>query len=416
MALWEGGVTLEADRSGEAARAARPKPTIDVSWASALIVDDVEENRDLLVRRLRRLGLTDTVQAANGREALARLDERNFDLLLLDIMMPEMNGYEVLDVLSADGRTHQLPVLVISALSEIEAVARCLEQGAEDFLFKPFNPTILRARVLASLEKKQLRDGARRELERKRAELNEARNLQLALAPPPSVRDAPLGRIAIEVVLEPAREVGGDLVDHFQIGERLQAVLVGDVSDKGAGAALVMARTHGQFRALAVRPDAEQLFADPSRAAGAVNEALAANNASCMFVTLFLGVLDVTTGELAYVRCGHVPPWIRRSDGRIDRLEAAAGLPLGVMEGAPYRSGRAILAAGETLLVVTDGITEGAAPDQSLFGEPRVGEWLQAVGDGASLAGLVAEVRAHEAGEPAADDVAAVLLKIGAGG
>ena len=405
-------MTLEGDRSAAAAAGRPPPRAVDVSWASALVVDDVEENRDLLVRRLRRLGVTDVGQAANGREALERLGERNYDLLLLDIMMPEMNGYEVLNVLSADGRTHDLPVLVISALSEIEAVARCLEQGAEDFIFKPFNPTILRARVLASLEKKQLRDAARRELQRKRAELNEARNLQLALAPGPAERQTPLGRLAIQSVLEPAREVGGDLVDHFEIGERLQVVLVGDVSDKGAGAALVMARAHGQFRALSARPDAEALFADPARAAAAVNQALSANNASCMFVTLFLASLDVTTGELAYVRCGHVPPWIRRADGLIERLPAAAGLPLGVMEGAAYRAGQARLGAGDVLLAVTDGVTEGAAPDKTLFGEEPVGEWLAGAGLSASLPDLVARVRAHEAGEPAADDVAAVLLTL----
>ncbi len=355
-------MTLEAERP----KAARAPAAIDVSWASALVVDDVEENRDLLVRRLRRLGVTDVGQAVNGREALERLAERAYDLVLLDIMMPEMNGYEVLDVLSADGRTHDLPVLVISALSEIEAVARCIEQGAEDFIFKPFNPTILRARVLACLEKKQLRDTARRELERKRAELNEARNLQLALAPGAVERDTALGRLEIHVVLEPAREVGGDLVDHFEVGERLQVVLVGDVSDKGAGAALVMARALGQFRALAARPDAEGLFADPARAAAAVNEALSVNNPGCMFVTLFLGALDVETGELAYVRCGHVPPWIRRADASLERLPAAAGLPLGVMQGAPYRAGKATLAPGDVLLAVTDGVTEGAAPDKSL--------------------------------------------------
>ncbi len=135
-----------------------------------------------------------------------------------------------------------------------------------------------------------------------------------------------------------------------------------------------------------------------------------------MFVTLFLGVLDVETGELTYVRCGHVPPWIRRADGRIERLEAAAGLPLGVMEGVTYRSGRASLAPGEVLLVVTDGVTEGAAPDKTLFGEDRVGVWLDAAGEAASLPALVALVRAHEAGEPASDDVAAVLLKIQARG
>ncbi len=383
----------------------------DVSWASALVVDDVEENRDLLVRRLKRLGLADIEQAADGREALDRMGERGFDLVLLDIMMPRMNGYEVLDELSRDGRTHVTPVVVISALSEVDAVARCLEKGAEDFLFKPFNPTILRARVLASLEKKQLRDLSRRELERKRAELGEARRLQIALTPPAADLPCPLGRLRIEALLEPAREVGGDLVDHFEAGA-LQVVLVGDVSDKGAGAALVMARTYAQFRALAARPDAEALFADPARAAGAVNAALARANASCMFVTLFLGALDVGTGELAYVRCGHVPPWLRRADGRVERLLAASGPPLGVMEAIAYRTGRARLGTGDALLVVTDGITEGAAPDGALFGDARTTAWLEAAGPAPALCGLVAQVRAHEAGRPASDDVAGVLLRI----
>ena len=401
-------MTVEPPISTET-RAAR---AVDVSWASALVVDDVEENRDLLVRRLSRLGLGDIEQAADGRQALDRLAERSFDLVLLDIMMPEVNGYEVLEALSRDGRIHQMPVVMISALSEIDAVARCLEQGAEDFLFKPFNPTILRARVLASLEKKQLRDGARRELERKRAELNEARNLQLALAPGPAERSAPVGRIRLAATLEPAREVGGDLVDHFDVGERLQVVLVGDVSDKGAGAALVMARTSAQFRALAARPDAERLFADPAEAAAAVNEVLARGNPSCMFVTLFLGTLDVETGALAYVRCGHVPPWIRRADGGVDRLAVAAGPPLGVMESVAYRTGRAALAAGDVLLVLTDGVTEGAAPDGELFGEARVGDWLQGAGANPSIDALVAQVRAHEAGEAASDDVAALLMTI----
>ena len=405
--------SLDASATVGSSRERRSAEAVDLSWASALVVDDVEENRDLLVRRLKRLGIADIVQAENGRVALERLGERAFDLVLLDIMMPEMNGYEVLDVLSAEGRTHDLPVLVISALNEIEAVAKCIEQGAEDFIFKPFNPTILRARVLASLEKKHLRDAARRELERKRAELNEARNLQLALAPPSVERIAPLGRIAIEAKLEPAREVGGDLVDHFEIGERLHVLLVGDVSDKGAGAALVMARTHGQFRALAARPDAEAVFADPARAAGEVNRALALGNSSCMFVTLFLGVLDVTTGELAYVRCGHVPPWIRRADGSVERLMVAAGLPLGVMENVSYRTGQSRLAAGDVLLSVTDGVTEGAARDGSLFGDDRAEAWLSKAAADDGLDALIAEVRAFEAGQPPADDVAAVLLRIG---
>src|SRR5665213_4561217 len=119
----------EAEATAALRRAQRLAETPDLSWASALVVDDVEENRDLLVRRLKRLGVGEIEQAVDGRQALNRLAERDFDLVLLDIMMPEVNGYEVLDALSLQGRIHDLPVLVISALSEIDAVARCLEQG-----------------------------------------------------------------------------------------------------------------------------------------------------------------------------------------------------------------------------------------------------------------------------------------------
>ena len=164
--------------------------------AAVLVVDDVPENRDLLVRRLKRLGINEVEQAANGIEALAAIERRNFDLVLLDIMMPEMDGFGVLERLKQNGRIHDLPVVVISALNEIEPVVRCVELGAEDFIFKPFNPTLLRARVLASLEKKALRDHTRDELRRKQMELNEARTLQLALVP---------ARCAIRFVAGPPR-------------------------------------------------------------------------------------------------------------------------------------------------------------------------------------------------------------------
>ena len=118
--------------------------------AAVLVVDDVPENRDLLVRRLKRLGINDVEQAANGIEALAAIERKNFDLVLLDIMMPELDGFGVLERLKQSGRINDLPVVVISALNEIEPVVRCVELGAEDFMFKPFNPTLLRARVMAS--------------------------------------------------------------------------------------------------------------------------------------------------------------------------------------------------------------------------------------------------------------------------
>ncbi|MBM1169456.1 adenylate/guanylate cyclase domain-containing protein [Microvirga arabica] len=123
-----------------------------------LVVDDNEDNRYTLTRRLQREGWMDLTTAENGREALDRIARERFDLVLLDIMMPEINGYEVLRHLKTDPSTRDIPVLMISALSEFESVVRCIELGAEDYLPKPFNPALLRARVGACLEKKRLHD------------------------------------------------------------------------------------------------------------------------------------------------------------------------------------------------------------------------------------------------------------------
>src|SRR5918993_2974833 len=123
-----------------------------------LVVDDNEDNRYTLTRRLQREGWSDLATADNGRDALDKIAQERFDLVLLDIMMPEINGYEVLKRLKTDPATRDIPVLMISALSEFESVVRCIELGADDYLPKPFNPALLRARVRACLEKKRLHD------------------------------------------------------------------------------------------------------------------------------------------------------------------------------------------------------------------------------------------------------------------
>ncbi len=134
-----------------------------------LIVEDNAANRDLLRRRLEKEGHR-VWEAENGVEAIEKLGAGQFDLLLLDVMMPEMDGFEVLARVKKDPRLEGLPVIMISALDEIQSVVRCIEMGAEDYLPKPFDPVLLRARVGASLEKKRLRDRERRKTE----ELEEA--------------------------------------------------------------------------------------------------------------------------------------------------------------------------------------------------------------------------------------------------
>jgi adenylate cyclase len=140
-----------------------------------LVVDDNRVNRLLLGRALEQLGHT-VVFAAHGREALELLRQRPVDLVLLDIEMPEMDGYQVLEALAADPRLRELPVVMMSSVEEVDSVARCIEMGAEDYLFKPVNPVLLRARVGASLEKKRLRD-RQRELFRKFATAEVAEEL-----------------------------------------------------------------------------------------------------------------------------------------------------------------------------------------------------------------------------------------------
>ena len=129
--------------------------------AAILVVDDNENNRYTLTRRLEREGYTNLTTANDGRQALEFLKSKKFDLMLLDIMMPEMDGYQVLEHLKADAELRHLPVIMISAVGEVESVVRCIELGAEDYLPKPFDATLLRARVGASLEKKALRDEVR---------------------------------------------------------------------------------------------------------------------------------------------------------------------------------------------------------------------------------------------------------------
>jgi two-component system, cell cycle response regulator len=123
-----------------------------------LVVDDNDDNRYTLTGRLAREGYTTVVTATNGREALDLLAGRRVDLVLLDVMMPELNGYEVLERLRGDEHLRHVPVIMISAVDQLESVVRCIELGAQDYLPKPFNPVLLRARVGACLESKRLRD------------------------------------------------------------------------------------------------------------------------------------------------------------------------------------------------------------------------------------------------------------------
>jgi adenylate cyclase len=160
-----------------------------MSEPAILVVDDDENNRFTLVQRLKREGYENVAVACDGREALARLSEIPFDLVLLDVMMPELDGIGVLSEIKADPALRHIPVIMISAVSDLERVVRCIELGAEDYLTKPFNRVLLRARVGACLDKKRLRDQEQAylaEIEHQRGRLRE---LLHAILPAPAVAE-----------------------------------------------------------------------------------------------------------------------------------------------------------------------------------------------------------------------------------
>ncbi|HSC28894.1 MAG TPA: response regulator [Vicinamibacterales bacterium] len=149
--------TMIVDAPAASLEAALAPESADRGGSRILVVDDVADNRAVLERRLQREG--HTVECAeNGRDALQRIGARRFDLILLDIMMPEIDGFEVLSRLKRSPETRDIPVIMISALDDLASVVRCIEEGAEDHLTKPFEPVLLRARINASLEKKRFRD------------------------------------------------------------------------------------------------------------------------------------------------------------------------------------------------------------------------------------------------------------------
>ncbi len=162
-----------------------------------LIVEDNEVNRDVLARHLGRQGYA-TAAAENGIEALELVRARKFDLMLLDIMMPKMDGYETLRLMKADPHLRDIPVIMISALDDIESVVRCIEMGAEDYLPKPFDPVLLRARIGACLEKKRLRD----------LEIEYLRNVDYVTAAAAAVEAGEFDPATIEQVAARSDELG----------------------------------------------------------------------------------------------------------------------------------------------------------------------------------------------------------------
>jgi sigma-B regulation protein RsbU (phosphoserine phosphatase) len=375
-----------------------------------LVVDDVEANRDLLSRRLKQQGHAVQV-AENGRRALEMVRAEPFDLVLLDIMMPEMDGYQVLAEMMGDPVLKHVPVIMISAVTEMESVVKCVEMGATDYLPKPFNAVLLQARVGATLEKKRLRDKEQLYAKSLERELEIGREIQKSFLPEELPR-VPGWEIAARFT--PARQVAGDFYDAFPLpGGAGIGLVVADVCDKGVGAALFMALFRSLLRATATGAAwGGETSAQLLRTVRLTNDYIARTHGrSNMFATLFFGVLDPATGSLLYINGGHEAPVLFGPGGAKTRL-SPTGPAVGMLPDMPFQVGEARLEAGERLLAFTDGVTDarGAA---GRYGEERLLALLDAPVStvAALLDAIEAGVLAHAAGAEQTDDITLLAIR-----
>jgi sigma-B regulation protein RsbU (phosphoserine phosphatase) len=220
----------------------------------------------------------------------------------------------------------------------------------------------------------------------------------------------PARPVEIAATLEPAREIGGDLYDFFWGDDGRLNFVVADVSDKGAPAALFMARAKTALRVAAMLAPAA-----PHEVVARVNAELCVDNAHGMFVTLFLGVLDPASGGLAFCNAGHNPPYLVNRAGGVVPIQGPRGKPLGIRPTFPYQTGEFRLAPGERLFLFTDGITEAMDAAGELFGEERLEAALRSHSDApaeAMVREVVGAVRAFAGTAPQADDIAALALRL----
>ena len=381
-----------------------------------LLVDDEPLNIDYLEQELEEKGF-ELLSASNGQEALDAIRESLPDLVLLDIMMPIMDGFAVLEHVKADATIRDIPIIIISANNDLQSVVKGIQRGAEDYLPKPFEPVILNARISASLERKRLRDQEQLYLQSLEKELDIAREIQTQFLPP-VMPELPGWDLA--PYFKAAKFVAGDYYDAFILPGGELVFVVGDVCGKGVGAALFMTLFRSLIRAtasasLSLENDASNL--PPSaRLHGAVNITnryiAETHEQALVFSTLVIGLIDGPTGTVTYINAGNEAPYLIRKNGELEELRPT-GPVIGFDSSAVFKTRETRLEPGESLLIFTDGIPDAKAPQNEFFGHARLKDILnRPAGGPAQLVALIgAELDAFVGEADQFDDITILALR-----
>jgi phosphoserine phosphatase RsbU/P len=330
-----------------------------------LVVNDNRVNRHLLVAVLQRGGFPNVGTAEDGVDALAKIEESAPDLILLDLMMPRMDGFEVCRRVRANPAWKDLPILVQSSLSSSDDRKQAFSAGATDFVTKPINATELLSRVRIHLENQALLRDLQGYRSRRQTELALARSMQERLLPPPSrlaQARTDLG-LSLSAHFEPSSELGGDFWDLRRDDRNRLIVWLVDFSGHGVGAALNTFRLHAILRQM------DLTNFDPAEHLREVNERVCPLLRNGQFATMLVGVVDQATDTFHYASAGAPAPMMWQPGDEAPEFGDSSGLPVGILASARYENRDLPLPLGGRLFLYSDGASELWTSDDTVLGE-----------------------------------------------
>jgi sigma-B regulation protein RsbU (phosphoserine phosphatase) len=386
---------------------ARPKPVT----GRVLIVDHDQLSGGILARNLQRDGYA-VEREESGPRALARLGEGGFDMVLWEVGLPTLKGFDLLAQIKQDARLQHLPVVLLSERNDIDAVVRCIEAGAEDYLFKPFNPALLKARIRACLERKVLREQEQRLLatiktqqQRLDEELKEAADYLQSLLPAPFSEP-----FTVKWRFIPWSELGGDSFGYHWIDDDHFALYLLDVCGHGVGAALLSVAALNVLRSGAMQGIDSR---SPGAVLSAMNRAFPMEKQNDRYFTLWYGVYQPSNRKLTYGSAGHPAAILHETGVAAPKKLLARGMLIGGMPDSRYPEQTCEIAPGSRFFLFSDGAYEVTLEDGSVFSLDEFIPMLGALPADApvDLDALIAQIRAQRRGLPFEDDLSIVSIE-----
>ncbi|MCH8486013.1 MAG: SpoIIE family protein phosphatase [Candidatus Cyclonatronum sp.] len=379
-----------------------------------LVVDDEPDLQLLMKQKFRRQIRKSEYEfffAEDGVQALEIIQQHEeIYLILSDINMPNMDGLTFLNEVQKLNR-RELKTIMVSAYGDMENIRSAMNGGAYDFVTKPIDFNDLETTIgktLEEIEQYLTAVQTRQQLEALNYDLDMASRIQQKLLR----RDFPVytndARFHIHAGMLAAKYVGGDFYGFFKYDPDHLVFYVGDVSGKGMPAAIYMAVCQTMLKAIGSQ------ILSPAESITKVNRMLIPESDITTFVTVFYGVLNLTTGELSYCNGGHNLPYLQHADGSVTELEDVGGLLMGKFDGMPYSEKTIQLKPGDTLVTFTDGVTEAENSSAEMYEEERVISYLEThpkENTEQLVSGLFEEVERFAGDAPQSDDITVLAVQ-----